>query len=322
MSLGTFDSIADFKTKLSFDELSVGRFVGFANHKSGTWTFAVCFDDEQLAILFTKSNSTFEIYSKNFSELLSKKHLSKDDFLSEKKSLSETIRLDIFYADPHQHSFYVYDLHLFDTSRVCNLNTIDLLQVVQHNLQVIGSMDEGDIVSFERGLYSHHALFTDKLRMMVTHRSGEPTLEDTKDLQQAAASFVGLPTAKAKVTEDHLIEVAGHRKINQSNALYDKLNLPRPKEEILAEAKRRVGEEGYSITTKNCQHFVGGVRNGTACSPEIQGVVTGAIAASAALACTLGTIAVASFMSRQNEKAKQIKEKTVTNDAVRAIEKK
>jgi hypothetical protein len=43
----------------------------------------------------------------------------------------------------------------------------------------------------------------------------------------------------------------------------------RSKEAILAEAKKRVGEKGYSITKRNCQHFVSEVRNGTSCSPEV-----------------------------------------------------
>ena len=42
----------------------------------------------------------------------------------------------------------------------------------------------------------------------------------------------------------------------------------RPSEEIVIEARKRIGENGYSITTQNCQHFVSEIRNGTAISPE------------------------------------------------------
>ena len=57
------------------------------------------------------------------------------------------------------------------------------------------------------------------------------------------------------------------------------LILFRPKEEILKEAKQRLGEIGYSVTRDNCQNFVSKVRNGVSRSPEIENVKTGAISA-------------------------------------------
>jgi hypothetical protein len=44
----------------------------------------------------------------------------------------------------------------------------------------------------------------------------------------------------------------------------------RKKSSILQEAKKRVGEKGYNLINKNCQHFVGQVRNNLNYSPEVE----------------------------------------------------
>ncbi len=78
----------------------------------------------------------------------------------------------------------------------------------------------------------------------------------------------------------------------------------------MAEAKRRVGEKGYSITKKNCQHFVGEVRNGTSCSPEVQGVINGmfytAVAGTVALA---GTALFSYLLNKKNSDKNQVEDK-------------
>ena len=73
---------------------------------------------------------------------------------------------------------------------------------------------------FERGLYHHAAILTDTKRMLCVHRSGEP--DEIDNFQIASCSLVGLPTEKASVTEDHLIEVAGYSRLYQRNKLYDR----------------------------------------------------------------------------------------------------
>ena len=47
--------------------------------------------------------------------------------------------------------------------------------------------------------------------------------------------------------------------------------------ETHGEAKKRIGEKGYSLTKMNCQHFVCEVRNGNSVSPEVEGVMKGAL---------------------------------------------
>jgi hypothetical protein len=61
--------------------------------------------------------------------------------------------------------------------------------------------------------------------MIVTHRWGEP--EDGGQFYICSQSIIGIPTGKACVSEDHLIEVAGHRTISNGNKDYDKYEKPR-----------------------------------------------------------------------------------------------
>lgn len=116
----------------------------------------------------------------------------------------------------------VYEMNLFE---IKSSSPNSILQVLKHNLSIIDTLEEGDVVKFERGLYSHQALLTDLSRMIVTHRSGEP--ENPGNFYIASNSILGIPTEKAQVTEDFIIEVAGYRRLFKSNQLYDTLHLPR-----------------------------------------------------------------------------------------------
>ncbi len=41
----------------------------------------------------------------------------------------------------------------------------------------------------------------------------------------------------------------------------------------MSKADARLGEEGYSVTSSNCQHFVSSIRNGISYSPEVEAVL-------------------------------------------------
>jgi hypothetical protein len=69
------------------------------------------------------------------------------------------------------------------------------------------------------------AIKLDVVRMIVTHRYGEP--EDGATPRVASNSLLGILTDKATVSEDNLMDVAGYRKIKKSNEPYDRLNMPR-----------------------------------------------------------------------------------------------
>lgn len=65
----------------------------------------------------------------------------------------------------------------------------------------------------------------DSGRMIVTHRWGEP--ENLAGAYITSRSVLGIPTEKAQVSEDFILEVAGHRKMTKSNESYDCLHMPR-----------------------------------------------------------------------------------------------
>ena len=97
----------------------------------------------------------------------------------------------------------------------------DLLQIIKFNLLEIDQLEEGDVIMFDRGFYHHSAVLTDKLHMLCIHRScdGYSTV--------ASASCLGIPTVKASVSENHLIEIAGFSKLKKSNEIFDKKLPPR-----------------------------------------------------------------------------------------------
>jgi hypothetical protein len=61
--------------------------------------------------------------------------------------------------------------------------------------------------------------------MMITHRYGEP--ENPGAPLVVSTSLFGMPTDKALVSEDFLIEVAGYRKVLKSNERYDTRFVPK-----------------------------------------------------------------------------------------------
>jgi hypothetical protein len=61
--------------------------------------------------------------------------------------------------------------------------------------------------------------------MILTHRSGE--LENCGESLSIIGSLIGFSAHKALVSEDHLIEIGGYRKLTKSNEPYDNLYIPR-----------------------------------------------------------------------------------------------
>ena len=64
--------------------------------------------------------------------------------------------------------------------------------------------------------------------MIITHRSGDPEEMSDSSMLIKIASVSGVHIAeKALVTEDHLIEIAGWRRIFKCSQMYDVLKMPR-----------------------------------------------------------------------------------------------
>ena len=57
-------------------------------------------------------------------------------------------------------NFNIYKLNLFDLAKESNLKISEVLEINLQNLKIILNLDDGDIISFSRGFYSHHAIVT------------------------------------------------------------------------------------------------------------------------------------------------------------------
>ncbi len=150
-------NLQQFKTEIVNDCDSIGRFVGIADLLKQTWKFCIYIGNEKLALLYDGS-TTSGIIKSNFKPLSGEKNLVKTDFL--KLKFDFLVELSEFRPNECHYEFFVYKMNLFQTSKEFKLNTLDLVKTLQINMERLHELQEGDIVSFERGLYSHHGLLT------------------------------------------------------------------------------------------------------------------------------------------------------------------
>jgi hypothetical protein len=213
-------SIYQLEDKLLEDTDSTGCCIGLV--EGSTWKFLVYLGEQNLLVLFEKGNGLIKDSIQYISKNLDNK---KPKFDIKQKTNLQLILVNQYKAFRSEAQFYKYDLNLFTTANNNKMKSADLLQILQFNLCQIDQLEEGDIIMFERGLYHHSAVLTDQLHMMCIHRSGEP--DNPGDLMIASTSLLGIPTAKASVTEDHLIEIAGYSKLKKSNEIFDKILTPK-----------------------------------------------------------------------------------------------
>ena len=213
-------SIYQLEDQLLEDPDSTGCCIGLVD--GSTWKFLVYLGKQNLLVLFEKGNGLIKDSIQYITKNLDSKKLELN--INQKTDL-QLILVNQYKAFQSDAQFYKYDLHLFTTANNNKMKSADLLQILQFNLCQIDQLEEGDIIMFERGFYHHSAVLTDQLHMMCIHRSGEPDYQG--DFMIASTSLLGIPAAKASVTEDHLIEIAGYSKLKKSNEIFDKILTPR-----------------------------------------------------------------------------------------------
>lgn len=261
-------SIFQLEDRLAENELeNVGSCIGQVYQDS--WKFLIYLGEHNFLTAYEKSQGVIQ----DSIEYL-QKNLDASKYKANGYNNANVTTLVNYKSFKSDAVFYKYDLNIFTTALSNRMKTSDLINIIEFNLNQIEQLEVGDIIMFERGLYHHSALLIDYEHMLCIHRSGEP--DNPGDLAIASSSLLGIPTAKASVTEDHLIEIAGYSRLKKSNEIFDKKLSPKSKEEIVSEAKKRLGESGYSVTSKNCQHFVSECRNGNAISPEVEQIAAGA----------------------------------------------
>lgn len=107
--------------------------------------------NERLLILYEKGKS---VNREIFVKLASITNLNKHKLITDPAIDALSTHFDEL---PTELLFDIYQMNVFEIKQ-CSLRT--LFDVLKHNLSQIETLEDGDIIKFERGLYSHHGLLT------------------------------------------------------------------------------------------------------------------------------------------------------------------
>ncbi|XP_019642089.1 PREDICTED: retinoic acid receptor responder protein 3-like [Branchiostoma belcheri] len=144
----------------------------------------------------------------------------------------------------------------------------------RNNEGVLSRCEEGDMLQFFRGTFSHWGVYDGHGK--VIHRAGDADDGRSGFLSYPLSllSFSGVRTGKAQVREDSFWDVAKDSLVRINN--YKDQNGPVPPgSEIVERARSKLGEEGYNVLWKNCEHFATWCRYGKEQSQ--QAVVAGSV---------------------------------------------
>ncbi|KAH3868346.1 hypothetical protein DPMN_031489 [Dreissena polymorpha] len=153
-------------------------------------------------------------------------------------------------------------------------------QVVQHNRTVLDSLEAGDLVEFNRGFYSHWAVY--KGSRKVIHLTGIGN-EGVNAISGSVFTICGQRFNKAVVRVDDFWEVAGDSKAYKKSS-----NTRFSPQEILKRAMDKIGEIGYNLLWSNCEHFANFCRYGEEKSEQVEKVVM--VACVAAVGVVVGAL--------------------------------
>jgi hypothetical protein len=127
----------------------------------------------------------------------------------------------------------------------------------------LATVEEGDILRFERGLYKHYAIYWGHARVDGVYQPAVVDIDGERTTYQVAVAS--------------LLKVAGTSLVSIDNFL-DKEHRPLAMEEIrrrvTAVIQRRQNWPDYNLVTNNCEHFVTWARNGCKVSQQIDGGIS------------------------------------------------
>lgn len=218
-----------------------------------------------------------------------------------------TLRLpnEIDLTTLEKDSYEIYNFNIYTTPKLFEKTFTDFFEVLKKNLIEIQRLIEGDIVTMHGlkfmdkfAIYHHHAIYSDAKKCKVIHKWGELNkIEIVRNLLGETFDNIG-------VREDNLIEVAIFREIQVNNCYDEKYkNEIRSSDQIVADARKRIGEMGYDLITDNCQHFCTECRYGIPVAIEIE---TGKqIAAATVAGVSLIASAVGAYAAYRASKNKQ-----------------
>lgn len=129
-----------------------------------------------------------------------------------------------------------------------------------YNRAVIKKAKEGDLLEFKRILYSHWAVYMGNEE--VVHLAGVENGGQSSSVNPSHSFTIsGKIFSKAMVKKDSVWNVAQGSKVKINNDKDKKLK-PRNAKEIVTEASSKIGEIGYNMLWKNCEHFTSYCRYG------------------------------------------------------------
>ncbi|XP_077588884.1 phospholipase A and acyltransferase 4-like [Stigmatopora nigra] len=138
---------------------------------------------------------------------------------------------------------------------------------------------KGDLIEIDRSGYQHWAIYVGD--DYVVHLAPASEVPDA-----GIARFMSVTTDVALVKKEKLSKVAGDCSWKIKNLLDDKYQ-PKSVAIILKDVNEQIGRRvGYSIMSRNCEHFVTDMRYGKAESRQVRQVAT------AATVATVGVVGV------------------------------
>ncbi|XP_052805704.1 phospholipase A and acyltransferase 3-like [Mya arenaria] len=175
----------------------------------------------------------------------------------------------------------------------------------KHNATTLEELHPGDLVEFDRGMYSHWAVYKGKGR--IIHLAGDENDGLNANLNSGNIfTICGRRFNKAFVREDDFWEVTGDSKAYKNNKRDQKMT-PRDGKEIVKKAMEMIGEIGYNLLWGNCEHFAKFCRYGKSKSDQVDSFLTMA-SVGVALAAVAGYVLPKLLGSGEEEKEKKKKE--------------
>ncbi|XP_062596047.1 phospholipase A and acyltransferase 2-like [Saccostrea cucullata] len=148
-----------------------------------------------------------------------------------------------------------------------------------HNRSVIRRARAGDLLEFNRGWYSHWAVYIGNEE--VVHLGGIDNDGINGTLKSNHVfTICGKTFNKAVVKKENFWKVVFDSKVEINNTK-DKKCRPKPAHEIVREALSKLGEIGYNVLWNNCEHFAAFCRYGVNWSEQANKALTGIAAVGA-----------------------------------------
>ncbi|XP_050392476.1 phospholipase A and acyltransferase 2 [Patella vulgata] len=171
--------------------------------------------------------------------------------------------------------------------------------VMIHNTTVLSDLQEGDIVEFDRGLYSHYGVYVGNEE--IVHLAGEDEYDGLGDVNTSHLfSISGQRFNKAWVKKDSFWTVTSNSRAKINNK--DNKRKPLPKRQIVENALSRLGRVGYNLIYSNCEHFANWCRYEVEKSEQVDNWLTGL---ALGVAGVLTVVGAAFLMPQKDEKGKE-----------------